>query len=283
MLWLSAPLIGLTASQYVIGSIDLVVLRAFRSRADVGVYSVAYQAYSVLLAVAQAAPAVFVPLFVSLQMASRKDLIARYVRRTIPQIMLIVAVLVGLGVSFLRTVLPIVFGHAFAGASKPLGFLCIGITMLFGANLVAPIMLLYEKTRVNAMIAGIAACLNVAGDLLSIVVLHTGIEGPAISTSIAITWVFAADYVIASRCLEVRPRFDPTVLLPIATALVLSRVMTGVLGLLVAVAGTLAAAAVVIVWRRPFRTEDAEVLAKLDLPAPLKRWAMRALELFARA
>jgi O-antigen/teichoic acid export membrane protein len=282
MLWLSAPLIGLTASQYVIGSIDLVVLRAFRTRADVGVYSVAYQAYSVLLAAAMAAPAVFVPLFVSLQMASRKDLIARYVRRTIPQILLVVAVLMGFGVSLLRVLVPVVFGHSFTAASKPLAFLCIGITMLFGANLVAPIMLLYEKTRVNAAIAGIAAAMNVAGDLLSIAVLHTGIEGPAISTSIAITWVFAADYVVASRCLGIRPRFDPTVMLPFAAALAVSRLMGGFTGMLAAAAATLLATGVVIVWRRPFRAEDAEVLAKLDLPGPVKRWAMRALELFAR-
>ena len=101
MLRLSTPLIGFTVSQYVFASIDILVLRIFRSQADVGVYAVAYQAYTVLSRVAVSATAVFVPLFVSLELAGRRKLIERYLERGVPQGLLLIALAGGVAIPLL--------------------------------------------------------------------------------------------------------------------------------------------------------------------------------------
>ncbi len=281
MLMFAIPVIGFIVSQYVIASVDLVVLRAFRSRSEVGIYAVAYQAYSVLASAPMATISVFLPLFVSLRMAGHGDVIVQYVRRAVPQLMLIASTVVGLAIAVLPVVVPIVLGHRFAGSAQPLAFLCVALILLFGAYLMAPILLLQEQTRAVALVSTAAAVLNVAGDLLMVGVLHIGVDGPAIATAVAFGASFALYYMLVRRQIDTGGRLDPTTLAPIGAALtanlLLPRYSAGVVG----IAATLATAGLVLVWRRPFALEDVELLNRLDVPVSVKRMAQRAIEIAA--
>lgn len=279
MLWLSTPVIGLTVSQYVIGSVDLVVLRWFTTRAAVGIYAVAYQAYTVLSAVAMAAPSVFLPLFVSLNMAGRRDLVVRYLDGAMPQIILLISATVGLGAAMLPVLVPLVFGHAFVGAAKPLALLCIALVLLFGAFLMSPILLLHEQTRKNALINGIAAAINVVGDIVTVAVLHMGVIGPALATSAALGFAFAAYYRLGRRLLGATSRLDLAIAAPLVAGLVPSLALPKPVGSLIGIASVLLATAAVLIWRRPFKPEDVELLVTLDMPPAVQRALLKGVAL----
>jgi O-antigen/teichoic acid export membrane protein len=183
VLWLSTPVIALMASQYVFASVDIVVLRVFRGQHDAGVYAVAYQAYTVLSGVAVTATAVFLPLFVSLRIGGRESLVDRYLTSIVPEALFLLAVLAGLAIPFLPALVPLVFGQAFAAASTPLCLLVVGLVFLFAAYSIAPILTLHERTRATAVINGVAALVNLVGDLLLVAVLHVGVVAPAIATT----------------------------------------------------------------------------------------------------
>jgi len=283
MLWLTIPVIGLTLSQYVIGSVDIIVLRSFTTPAAVGVYAVAYQAYNVLQAVAMAAPAVFLPLFVSLKMAGRRDLIERYLDSAVPQLAFLLCATVGIGVPLLPLLVPIVFGHAFAAAAQPLSLLCIALILLFGAFLMTPILVLHEQTRKTALINVVGAAINVTGDLLTVGVLHMGIAGPALATSAAIAFVFLANYALARRLLGVVSRLDGLLSAPLVAGLAPSLALPQPEGTAIGLAATLCTSAALVAWRCPFSAEDAQLVEKLDMPRPLKRALQTGISAMARA
>ncbi len=202
MLWLSIPMIGLIASQYVFGTIDIIVLRIFRSQADVGIYAVAYQTYTVLSAAAVTATAVLVPLFVSLHGAGRRQVIMRYFTNNVPQGLFLISMICGAATTPIFPLLvPVVFGQEFSAAAVPMSILVAGLAFLFAAYLVAPILTLHEQTRTTAMINAIAAVINVAVDFFLIGLCHMGVIAPAIATSGTLAFVFVAFYVYSQRAL----------------------------------------------------------------------------------
>jgi O-antigen/teichoic acid export membrane protein len=277
MLRLSTPMIAFTVSQYVLASVDIVVLRMFRSQADVGVYAVAYQAYTVLSRVAVSATAVFVPLFVSLEMAGRRNLIERHLRRGVPQGTFLLAATGGLAIPLLPLLVPVMFGHRFEAAATPLSILALGLLCLFAGYLVSPILTLHEDTRAIAAITVVAAVINVAGDTLMIGVLHMGIIAPAIATSGALAFVFAVFYARAQQALDQDVRFDAWVVAPMIAGLVPTLAWGGVLGAVTGIAGAAVASAGIIMWRSPFSREDADLIAKLDLPEVIKRGVVKVI------
>lgn len=277
MLWLSVPVIGLVVSQYVFSSVDVILLGVFRSQHDVGVYAVAYQAYTVLSAAAITATAVFLPLFVSLQMAERQHLIVRYMERSVPQLLLLISVLAGIGIAIVPLVVPVVFGAEFSGASEPLAILGLGLAFLFAAYLIAPILTLHEKTRATAAINVVAAVINVAADVIMLGVFHLGIVAPAIATSGALGIVFVAFYVKARRTLGTVGWPDAAIALPAVAALVAALTLAKLPAALIGVGAAAVLGVAIVLLRSPFTRDDVELLEKLDMPASIKRAAIRAI------
>jgi O-antigen/teichoic acid export membrane protein len=275
MLWLSTPMIGLMVSQYVFGSIDIVALRMFRTQSEVGIYAVSYQAYTVLAAAATTATVVLIPLFVSLQAAGRRQVIQRYFRQGVPQGLFFIAVACGLAAALVPLLVPVVFGHAFRSASTPMSVLIAGLAFLFGAYLAAPILTLHEQTRATAVFNAIAALINVVLDLLLIGAVHMGVIAPALATSAALAYMFAAFYVRARRLLALDTRPGLVLMAPLLAGLAPAVTLGGALGAILGVAGVALAAAAILAWRSPFTRSDVDVIAKLELPPAVKRAAIK--------
>ena len=279
MLWLSMPLIGLVLSQYVLASVDIIILRMFRGQAEVGVYAVAYQAFGMLSAPATSATSVFLPLFVSIQIAGRRELIVRYLERAVPQLLFVMAVLAGFAAPLLPVVMPLVFGHDFARSAQPLAVLLIGVEALSAAYVIAPILTLHEQTRTTAKINTIAAVINVTGDLFMIGVLGMGIIAPAIATSVALVFMFAAFYARARKILERPVMPDVGVTAPLIAGLVPTFVLGGMVGAITGFVAVAVISATILVWRSPFNHEDLDLIDKLQMPAAVKGLAFRMISL----
>ena len=91
-------------------SVDIVVLRAYGTAEDVGIYALAYQSYTMLQTLAVTVTIVLIPLFVSLREAGREELVARYFERLVPQGIFAASVLGGLLAPLVVLGVPLVFG-----------------------------------------------------------------------------------------------------------------------------------------------------------------------------
>ena len=174
----SMPLMAFTLSQYAIRSVDIFVLGSSPARPRTGLYAIAYQAYNVLQSLTIATGPVLVPLFVSLRKAGKEDVIGRYFDRVIAQMTLLAALLAGLAAPLVEILLPVVFGDRFGDASEPLLILLVAVVMIFVANLLAPIIVLHERTRAIGVSNVIAAVVNVALDFLLVGALGFGSSPP---------------------------------------------------------------------------------------------------------
>jgi O-antigen/teichoic acid export membrane protein len=277
MLALAVPMIGFSISTYVIQSVDVVILGAFRPARDVGVYAIAYQGYGVLQRLATVATVVLTPLFVSLMMGSREHLIVRFYRRAVPQLVFVAATLAGLAAPVLSAAVPVVVGSRFAAAAKPLEVLLLAWSVFAAASFLAPILVLHELGVATAVINTIAAVVNVVGDLILIGVLGMGVIAPAIMTVVTVAVVAVGYAVVSARCLKQRPVIPVLALSPGVAGVVITLTVSGAVGEVAALGATVLVAGLVLVTTRPFQAGDADLIGKLDMPAPARRWALRIL------
>jgi O-antigen/teichoic acid export membrane protein len=282
MLRFSAPLIAFTLSQYAIRSVDLIVISAFATTAAVGIYAVAYQAYSVLQQLTTASGPVLTPLFVSLRRAREERLLDRYVERAVPQLTLIGATVAGLAVPFVGIAVPVVFGHSFADASDPLTVLLLAIVLGFVANLLAPVIVLHERTVPVGVVNGVAALVNIVGDIVLVGPAGLPIVGPAIATAAAMATILITYAAIVRGCTAARAVLPLPALLPFVAGFVPAVTLADAVALPVALVAAPTCAVIVMLWTKSFRREDLEVISRLDMPGPLKRLTVRTLELAAR-
>jgi O-antigen/teichoic acid export membrane protein len=278
MLAFSLPLVAFTVSQYGISSVDVVVLRAFRAPADVGVYALAYTGYATLQSLAATLTVVLIPLFVSLREGGRGALIVRYFERLVPSAILAASALGGLLAPVGALAVPRIFGGGFEPAGRPFAILVAAAVLLSVASMVAPILMLHERTGATAAIGVAALVVNVAGDLVLVGWAGAGVEGPAIATTAAIA-VLAGGYIaVARRDLGTGPALNPVLFAPLVTGIVPTVLLSAPLGLACAAVTT---ALVLAMWP-PFSARDAELVARLDLPRPLREPLSRVIARLAR-
>jgi len=174
---------------------------------------------------------------------------------------------------------PAMFGPGFEGAGRPMAILLVAVMLLFTTNLLASVLVLHERGGAIAGLNGAAAIVNIVGDVLTVGVFHMGIAGPAVATSLAMLVLLSGFYAVAIRCVGVGWGLNPVVLLPVLAGLVPSLLLSGVVAVASAIASTLICAVLVVRLVRPFGEDDLEMVASLDMPAPLKRLALRGVTL----
>src|SRR5439155_253321 len=68
----------------------------------------------------------------------------------------------------LFVVIPVIFGADYGSAARPMVILMPAAVLFFGTNVLAPIILLHERTRSVAVVNIVAAAINVIGDIVFI-------------------------------------------------------------------------------------------------------------------
>jgi O-antigen/teichoic acid export membrane protein len=274
----SLPLVAFAASQYVMSSIDIVVLRAFRPAASVGTYALAYSGYATLQSLAASLTVVLIPLLVSLRVGGRSELIVRYFERLLPSAVLLTSTIGGLLAPIGALLIPVIFGAGFGGAAEPFDILVAAAVFLSTASFVAPILMLHERTGVTATISAAALAVNVVGDLILVGWVGMGGDGPALATTAALALTAGGYIAVARRDLGAGPRFQPAVLVPLVAGIVPTALGAAPLGLALSAGSAL----MVLVLSPPFDARDAELVARLDLPSPLRALLTRMIIRLAR-
>jgi O-antigen/teichoic acid export membrane protein len=282
ILLFSLPMIAFTVSQYVIKSVDLFLIRAFAGQTATGLYGVAYQGYSVLQAVGVVVPQILTPLFVSLSIANKEPVVRYYLERVVPQVSFAAATLVGFGAPFVAYVVPVVFGSEFEDAAKPLELLLVAAVLFFGTTLLAPVVILRERTKAVGLANVAAAGVNITGDVITLGPLHMGIEGPALATGAALAVIFAGYHMAGRRALGTASHFNPLLFAPLIVGVVAARELSGLTSIAVGCGVTLFCAALIQLRFKPFSHADIEPLSALNIPAPIKRRLLRFLTVVGR-
>jgi O-antigen/teichoic acid export membrane protein len=278
----SIPLIAFTVSQYVIGSVDLIVIGAFSGPHDAGIYAVAYQGYSVLLQLAAGCVPVILPLLVSMRMANREALVRRYFERVMPQLLFIGSVVGGVAVALIPLIFPLVLGAAFSNASQPLVILVCALLLYFAASLVAPVIMLNELTRVVGAISVLSAVVNIVGDLVLIGVLGFGVWAAAASTTAAVAIVWGGYLLVSRRVLASSTFPNPLLFAPFVAGFIPAVVLSPGLAFVAGALGALAAGVVVLRLLRVFGASDVDTIERLEMWAPMRRVALRLVDFAGR-
>jgi O-antigen/teichoic acid export membrane protein len=278
----SLPLTAFTLSQYVIQTVDLPLIGVFRTTRDVGLYALAYQAFTALQQVAAAVVSVLTPLFVSLRTAGQEESVRRFAQRMIPQFTLFAATIAGICLPLIPWLVPIVFGEGFEGSSAPLAILLTATVLLVTANLFAPILLLYEASRAVGIYNLAAALLNIVADLLLLAVFHLDIWAPAAAT-VASVAVIVWGYARATRPFTGRiPAARALVLLPVVPGLFASLALGGVARPLIGCVAALVTGCAILVRGGIVDRSDVEFVMRAGLPSPLRRILLRGIALASR-
>jgi O-antigen/teichoic acid export membrane protein len=278
----SVPMTAFCASQYTIRWADLLVLGVLAGPVATGLYAIAYRGYTVLQELTRASTTVFTPLFVSLRNSDREDLVDRYLRRAIPQLTLVAATVLGMGVLFVEPVVPVVFGEAFDGAAEPLSLLLFAVLLAFSIQLYVPVIVLHERTKELGRLGVTAAIVNVVGDVVLVGVLDGGIIGPAIATCAALAIVLVGYAGVARECTGTTASLRVSTMLPFLTGFGVTLAVDGPSAVLIGLPAVILSAVMVVLVTRPFEHEDAKLLGKLDMPVTMKRLTLRTVAIASR-
>ncbi len=159
---------------------DIFVLAAFRSNADVGVYSLAYQVFTFAVQLGS------MWMVATLPRHARATAAGDEVHEQLPVGRIVSATslwgaAVAVGAVAVGTLMPHIFGSGFKDAAAPLAVLLVGTIFLVGYFAVTPVLLAAGRTKLLARVALVSAAINIGLDLILIPPL--GVVGPAVATT----------------------------------------------------------------------------------------------------
>jgi stage V sporulation protein B len=173
------PMAIVGISAYVIASIDVLILAAFRSRHDVGVYALAYQIVTFVMQFGSLWIVATLPHHsrAAAKGADQRALLAP--RELAPTLALWNALIAAVAIASTLAV-PLVVGTAFTASLGPLMVLLASVVPLGAYFAAVSVAIAVKKTRLLAVISICGALINVVLDLALVPVI--GIWGPAVAT-----------------------------------------------------------------------------------------------------
>jgi O-antigen/teichoic acid export membrane protein len=174
------PMAIVGVSTYVIASIDVLILAAFRSRHDVGVYALAYQIVMFVMQFGSLWIVATLPHHsrAAAEGADERTLLAP--RELVPTLLLWNAIVAASAVAAAVAV-PFVIGHEFVAGLGPLMLLLASVVPLGAYFAAVSVAIAVDRTRLLAVISVAGALINVVLDVTLVPVI--GIWGPAVATS----------------------------------------------------------------------------------------------------
>ena len=174
------PMGVVSVCAYGVAWADIFVLAAFRSNADVGVYSLAYQVFTFAVQMGS------MWMVAALPRHARATAAGDQVHEQLPVEGVVAgtslwATAVAVGSVVVGFALPHVFGSGFEDAAAPLAVLLLGTIFTIGYFAVSPALLAAGKARLLAKVAIYSVAINLALDLILVPLI--GVMGPAIATA----------------------------------------------------------------------------------------------------
>jgi len=257
------------ASGYVVNWIDIIVIKMYLTVFSVGVYSVAYGIYNYLMT----APLLWVNL-VSLMLTGflvrkREDLIIRYVKRLIPQLIFFWSLFVSLIMVLSEPIFSIWVGKKYELAVYPFIILTAGLVFRGITCAYTPLYSVYLMPKRYHITNIFIALINLMGDF--ILIPHYGIIGAAISTTGAFFISSLIFLIMANYKLKI-VNFSPIFCsIPVVACFIISLLVDNSVARLVFF-GLIFLISIVIARRyQLFKKEDITMLEPVKMPSIFKK------------
>jgi len=180
MLEYSWPLIVLALCSFVVGWVDVIIIKKYMNIEDVGIYSLAYQGMNFVNLLIASFVALAFPFIASLEAVKRSDLVVKYIDRFLPGGGFVCRVFL-CGVMFISSILirP-VFGDSYSPAAHPFLMLAVGLGFSSIGIFYAGVINAFNLLKKYVFLSVICAFFNVAADF--VLVPRIGIQGAAFAT-----------------------------------------------------------------------------------------------------
>ncbi len=187
LLRFSLPLLLVSLGGFIFGWVDIAVIKYFMTMEKVGLYSLAYNGLNAVESVVLLMATVLRPIFISLIANGKKEYVAAFGRRILPQIQFIWG-LAFIALGWISTwMIPLVFGKEFTPSSPVFVVLLISLNFTVFNTIVQAIFIGFSRVGTVAKISASASLINLILDCIFVPLF--GIMGAALATLISSLWI----------------------------------------------------------------------------------------------
>ena len=278
ILTFSYPLIVGTLCAYVVGSIDIFVIKHYLPEAEVGLYALAYQGLNVLQEVPLAAMTLTLPLLLTFRTENKDHLTRQYLDTVVPGAVFVWGLLLIPVVFLARPLIPLIFPSEFTGSVLSFRILCVALVFVALRSLYYAVYANYDMTRSLSLVSLILAVTNIVADV--ILVPRMRITGAAVGTCIAFALAASLDIVLCQRRHQVRQPAQMLLVLPVLVYVIIVTLTDSML--IDALAGVAVLTVSVIVARLIGLIDPShlDLFARMEMPNAVRSalvWTYRML------
>jgi len=164
---------------YIINYIDIFVIKKYMTLQDVGVYSVAYNAFTNITMFIMILYTVFMPLMVEYRTKKNFHMINKHIKKT-PIFLVCWVAIVSVGILVSRYIIPLIFSTKYVASVSSFNVLLIASIFYFISIYLLPIVNAFDLIIYSQIFNLIKAGVNIVGDFM--LVPKIGIIGAAYST-----------------------------------------------------------------------------------------------------
>lgn len=261
----SYPIIAGSVSSYIVNWIDIIVIKKYMDISQVGIYSLSYRGMSVLQTIIISTITLLNPLIIGFFVEKREDLIVKFIKKIIPQGLLLWAYFLSLMIFLSFYLIPKIFGQNFFGSIMPFSILMIGLTLNFLSCFYSPILTTYELIKQSMGVNVLMALINLAGDF--VLVPKIGINGAAVATSFSYSFGAIFSFYIANKRLQLKEWKQLLSVMPIFFSMFMLLFPNSVWVRTVVFIGITIGTLIFAKTFRVFSHDDVEMFKKINMPA----------------
>jgi O-antigen/teichoic acid export membrane protein len=244
----SLPLIPYSLMAFVSTNfLDAIFISQYLSKADLGVYSIAYQFNGILMQFPLIAGTLLLPLFVTLRTSGKYDRVIEYMENVLP-VLTFIGGLAGVSAAVvMKFFIPFVFGAQVSDAVVIFGILIsssvLAIPIFTGFS---PYTNALSATYLTSLLAGVSAIINFAGDY--ILIPRYGLKGCAWATVLAYGGTVLVILFVLKGRYKLRHRWTIPAFVPVLTASVYASATNDLITSFFLAFGV--SFVIVLIWRR---------------------------------
>lgn len=164
-------------------NIDTIVIGAFRSTGELGLYAAAQRPIQLLYLFPSLLAASVFPILSKLVHENRFEAVKRVIEKSLAAVLAVALPITIGGIIVARPLINLVFGAEYGGATLTFQLLLTTVLLVFPGTIIGNVIFAYDKQKIFILSTGIGAATNVVLDLLLIPAY--GIAGSAVATIIS--------------------------------------------------------------------------------------------------
>ena len=275
----SYPLIFGIMAGYASTWLDVAIVKHNLDFNQVGLYALAFKLANFSQYIGSILNVVLGPIIIGFLALGNQELIIRYIRRIVPQLMFLWLIMVFFIFVLGRPLLPVLFGRSFGDSVLPFSILILGYFMNILVVLYNPVFTAYEMVKRETILNVLMAAFGLG--LAFVFIPAFGINGAAWAKVFAFSFGGAAFLFFGNRRLNIVDFRPFLIFLPLAFLFAAVYFLPGLAGAISGVSAFLISGFAVAKIIDLFRPEDKAIFEKIDMPVFVRRFLYKVIDVFS--